>query len=112
MTKATLAILDLSFYVFFCISYLADCTAHVRKESVSSSGSPPIVTGLLFFMLAVMTFVLLLLMLSPVCVDTVIRCSVSLLSGYDCDRKARSSAKSKSSNWSKESTGYNFSYFL
>ena len=41
------------------------------NESVSSSGSPFIVMGLLFFVLAFIILVLLLLMLSPSCVDTV-----------------------------------------
>ena len=45
-------------------------------ESISSSGSPPRVNGLLLFMMASMIFVLHLLMLSPVCVDTVFRSSV------------------------------------
>ena len=46
------------------------------KESVSSSGSPPSVTGLLFFVFAFTILVLLLLMLSPICVDIVFRKSV------------------------------------
>ena len=49
------------------------------KESVSSSGSSPSVNGLLFFVLAFMILVLILLMLSPVCVDTVFRSSVFFL---------------------------------
>ena len=48
------------------------------KESVSSSGSPPSATGLMFLMLTFMVLVLLLLMLSPICVDTVFRRSVFL----------------------------------
>ena len=43
------------------------------KESVSSSGSPPRVTGLLLFVLDLVSFVLLLLMLSPTCVDIVFK---------------------------------------
>ena len=46
------------------------------NESVSSSGSPFNVMGLLFFVLAFIVFVLLLLMLSPSCVDTVFSGSV------------------------------------
>ena len=51
---------------------------YVNSVSVflSSSGSPFIVMGLLFFLLAFITFVLLLLMLSPSCVDTVVSSSV------------------------------------
>ena len=41
------------------------------KVYVSSSGSPFNVMGLLCFVLAFIIFVLLLLMLSPSCVDTV-----------------------------------------
>ena len=46
------------------------------NESVSSSGSPFKVMGLLFFVLAFIIFVLLLLMLCPSCVDTVFNSSV------------------------------------
>ena len=65
----------------FCIRALTSSSVLPRylKESVSSSGSPPSVTGLLFFVLAFMILVLLLLMLSPVCVDTVFRSSVFFL---------------------------------
>ena len=76
MRKTTRDFLDPSFYVLFCASYLAEFTAQVREGVLSSSDSPPIVTGLLLFMLAFMIFVLLLLMLSPVCVYTVFRSSV------------------------------------
>ena len=70
------------------------------KQSVSSSGLPPTVTTFLLFVLAFITLVLLILMLSPVCPDT--RFSRSILSCICtrlCDRRARSSAKSKSSSW-------------
>ena len=62
----------------FCIRALMFSSVLPRylKESVSSSGSPPSVTGLLFFVLAFMILVLLLLMFSPFCVDTVFRKSV------------------------------------
>ena len=65
----------------FCIRALTSSSVLPRylKESVSSSGSSPSVTGLLFFVLAFMILVLLLLMLSPVCVDTVFRKSVFCL---------------------------------
>ena len=43
------------------------------KGYVSSSGSLPSVTELMFFVLAFMILVLLLLMLSRICVDTVFR---------------------------------------
>ena len=46
------------------------------NESVSSSGSPFSEMELLFFVLAFIIFVLLLLMLSPSCVDTVFSSSV------------------------------------
>ena len=70
------------------------------NESVSSSGSPFIVMGLLFFVLAFIILVLLLLMLSPSCVDTVFSSSVfSCICWWLCERRARSSAKSTSSNW-------------
>ncbi|KAK2185918.1 hypothetical protein NP493_217g04021 [Ridgeia piscesae] len=46
------------------------------NESVSSSGSPFNVKGLLFFVLDFIIFVLLLLMLSPSCVDNVFSSSV------------------------------------
>ena len=75
MRNATLA---------FCILALTSSVAPVLllpmyvEESVSSSGSHLNVTGL-FFMLAFMILVLLLLMLSHVCVDTVFRRSVFFL---------------------------------
>ena len=47
-----------------------------RYVNVSFSGSPFIVMGLLFFVLAFIILVLLLLMLSPSCVDTVFSSSV------------------------------------
>ncbi|KAK2141620.1 hypothetical protein NP493_5184g00001 [Ridgeia piscesae] len=46
------------------------------NESVSSSGSPLIVMGLLFYVLAFIILVLLLFMLSHSCVDTVFSSSV------------------------------------
>ena len=70
------------------------------NASVSSSGSPFNVMGLLFFVLAFIVFVLLLLMLSPSCVDTVFSCSVfSCICLWLCERRARSSGKSRSSYW-------------
>ena len=70
------------------------------NEYVSSSGSPFNVMGLLFFVLAFIIFVLLMLMLSPSCIDTVLSCSVfSCIRLWLCERRARSSAKSRSCNW-------------
>ena len=57
------------------------------NESVSSSGSPFSVMGLLFFVLAFIIFVLLLLPLRPSCVDTVFNTSVFPASG--CGRGER-----------------------
>ena len=48
------------------------------NESVSSGGAPFNVMGLLLFVFAFLIFVLLLLMLSPSCVDTVCSSSVFL----------------------------------
>ena len=79
------------------------------NESVSSSGSPFNVMGLLFFVLAFIIFVLLLLMLSPSCIDTVFSWSVfSCICLWLCERRPRSSAKSRSSNCSavEASTAY------
>ena len=64
MMNATLA---------FCILALTSSSVppFLLNESVSSSGSPFNVMGLLLFVLAFIIFVLLLLMLIPSCVDTV-----------------------------------------
>ena len=56
---------------------------------VSSSGSPFNVMGLLFFVLAFIIFVLLLLMLIPSCVDTVFSSSVFPASVDGCVRGER-----------------------
>ncbi|KAK2192174.1 hypothetical protein NP493_37g07022 [Ridgeia piscesae] len=59
------------------------------NESVSSSGPPFIVMGLLFFVMAFIILVLLLLMLSPNCVDTVFSSSVFPASVDGCVRGER-----------------------
>ena len=72
------------------------------KQSVSASGFPPTVTTLLIFVLAfiLLSLSLFILMLSPVCADTVFSRSVfSCICSWLCERRARSSAKSKSSCW-------------
>ena len=64
------------------------------NESVSSSGCLFNVIGL-FFVLAFIIFVLLLLMLRPSCVDTVFSSSVFFcICCWPWERRARSSAKS------------------
>ena len=59
------------------------------NESGSSSGSPFNVMGLMFFVLAFIIFALLLLMLSPSCVDTVFSSSVFPASVDGCGRGER-----------------------
>ena len=59
------------------------------NESVSSSGSPFNVMGLLFFVLAFIIFVLLLLMLGPSFVDTVFSSTVFPASVHGYGRAER-----------------------
>ena len=79
--------------------------------SVSSSGSPFSVMGLLFFVLAFIIFVLLLLMLSPSCVDTVaLFCPASV---YGCVRGERGHPRSPGSpTGSMVSTGSHFFFMI
>ena len=80
------------------------------KESVSSSGSPPSVTGLLFFTLAFM--ILVLFMLSPICVDTVFRRSVFPVPVGDCGTGERGRLHNPGPpTGSKGSTVYHFFLF-
>ena len=105
----------------FCIIALTSSSVHplllimlprYLKESVSSSGSPPSVTGLLFFMLAFMILILLMLMLSPICVDTVFRRSVCPVSVGDCGTGERGRLQNPGlPTGSKASTVYHF-FFL
>ena len=70
------------------------------------------VTGLLFFVLALVIFVLLLLTLSPVCVDTVFRSSVFPASVGDCGTGGPGHLQNPSlPTVSKASTGYHFFLF-
>ena len=81
------------------------------NESVSSSGFPFNVMGLLF--LAFIIVVLLLLMLSPSCVDTVFSSSVFPASVGGCVRGERGHPQSPGPPTSSMvSTGYNFFYFF
>ena len=83
------------------------------KTSVSSSGSPPSVTGLMFFVLVFMIIVLLLLMLSAICVGTVFRRSVLSVSVNDCGTGERGHLQNPGPpTGSKASTVYHFSCFL
>ena len=100
MMNATLAFCILALTISSGPPFLLIVLPRYVNESVSSSGSPFNVIGLLFFVLAFIIFVLRLLMLSPSCIDTVFSCSVfSCICLWLCDRRARSSAKSRSSNW-------------
>ena len=100
MMNATLAFCILALTSSSVPPFLLIVLPRYVNESVSSSGSPFNVIGLLFFVLAFIIFVLLLLMLSPSCIDTVFSCSVfSCICLWLCERRARSSAKSRSSNW-------------
>ncbi|KAK2187085.1 hypothetical protein NP493_179g00026 [Ridgeia piscesae] len=79
------------------------------NESVSSSYSPFNVMGLLFFVLAFIIFVLLLLMLSPSCVDTVFNSSVFPASVDGCVRGERGHPQSSDlPTGSKVPTGSHF----
>ena len=71
MMKATLAFCILALTSSYVLLFLLN-------ESVFSSRSPFIVMELLFFMLAFIICVMLLLMLSPSCVDTVFSSSFFL----------------------------------
>ncbi|KAK2192709.1 hypothetical protein NP493_24g02006 [Ridgeia piscesae] len=71
MMNATLAFCILALTSSSVPQFLFTVLPRYVNESVSSSGSPFNVMGLLFFLLAFIIFILLLLMLSPSCVDTV-----------------------------------------
>ena len=76
MMNATLAFCILALTSSSVPPFLLIVLPRYVNESVSSSGSPFNVMGLLFFVLAFIILVLLLLMLSPSCVDTVFSSSV------------------------------------
>ena len=76
MMNATLAFCILALMSSSMPPFLLILLPRYVNESVSSSGSPFNVMGLLFFVLAFIIFVLFLLMLSPSCVDTVFNSSV------------------------------------
>ena len=83
------------------------------NEYVSSSGSPFNVMGLLFFVLAFVIFVLLLLMLSPCRVDTVFSSSIFPASVDGCVRGQRGHPQSpRPLTGSKVSTGSHCFYIL
>ena len=82
--NATLALCILALKASFVPSFLFIVLPRYVNESVSSSGSPFNVIGLLFFVLAFIIFVLLLLMLSPSCVDTPFHHEVARLSCPIC----------------------------
>ena len=70
------------------------------KHYVSSSGFPPTINTFLLFVLSFIIIVLFILMLSPVCDDTKFSRSVlSCICSWLCEKRVRSSAKSKSSSW-------------
>ena len=71
MMNATLAFCILALTSSSVPPFLLIVLPRYVNESVSSSGSPVNVMGLVCFVLVFITFVLLLLMLSPSCVDTV-----------------------------------------
>ncbi|KAK2187927.1 hypothetical protein NP493_150g03006 [Ridgeia piscesae] len=98
MMNATLAFCILALTSSAVPPFLLIVLPRYVNESVSSSGSPFNVMGLLFFVLAFIIFVLLLLMLSLNCVDSVFSSSVFSCI-WLCERRARSSARSRSSNW-------------
>ena len=76
-------------------------------------GSPPTVIGALAVVFIFISSVFFLLILSPVPADVVSRRVVlSCIWLWLCDRNARSSAKSRSSSWSRVSTVYCCSYLL
>ena len=74
--NATLAFCILALISSYVSPFLLIILQRYVNESVSSNGSPFNVMGLLFFVFAIIIFVLLLLMLSPSCVDTVFSGSV------------------------------------
>ena len=76
MMNATLAFCILALTSSCVPPFLLIVLARYVNDSVSSSGSPSNVMGLLLFVLAFIILVLLLLMLSPCCVDTVFISSV------------------------------------
>ena len=100
MMNATLAFCILDLTSSSVPPFLFIVLPRYVNESVSSSGSPYNVIRLLFFVLAFIIFVLLLLMSSPSCVDIVVSSSVfPCVCWWLWERKARSSAKFRSSNW-------------
>ncbi|KAK2176839.1 hypothetical protein NP493_636g03006 [Ridgeia piscesae] len=76
MMNATLAFCILALTSSSVPPFLLIVLPRYVNESVSSGGSLFYVMELLFFALTFIIFVLLLLMLSPSCVDTVFRSSV------------------------------------
>ena len=95
MMNATLAFCILALMSSSVPPFLLIVLPRYVNESVSFD-----VIGLLFSVLAFINFVLLLLMLSPSCVETVFRRSAfSCICLWLCERRARSSANSRSSNW-------------
>ena len=86
MMNATLAVCILALTSSSVPPFLFILLPWYVNKSVSSSGSPFNVMGLLFFVLACIIFVLLLLMSSLSCVDTVFSSSVFPASVDGCGR--------------------------
>ena len=113
MMNATLAFCILALTSSAVPPCLLIVLARYVNESVSSSGSPFIVMGLLFFVLAFIILVLFLLMLSPSCVDTVFSSSAFPAFVDGCVRGERGHPQSPGPpTGSKVSTGSHFFYIL
>ncbi|KAK2176812.1 hypothetical protein NP493_638g00002 [Ridgeia piscesae] len=111
MMNATLAFCILAL-TFSSVPPLVVLPRYVN-ECVSSSGSTSNAIGLLFFVLAFIIFVLLLLMLSLSCVDSAFSSSVYPASVDGCVRGERGHPQSPGPpTGSKVSTGTHFFYFL
>ena len=83
MMNATLAFCILALMSSSVLPFVLIVLSRYVNESDSSNGPPFSVMGLLFFVLASIIFVLLLLMLRPSCVDTVFSSSIFLLHFLD-----------------------------
>ncbi|VDP45913.1 unnamed protein product [Schistosoma margrebowiei] len=98
--NATLALPILAFTFAFEPPCSSMMLPRYVKDSTSSRVSPSRVIGLLFFFLNLRTLVFPLCMLRPIDSETPATLAVLIcICSCVCDRRARSSAKSKLSNW-------------